>query len=76
MYIPLHLFPPDFVDFLSHIMLQSLKKSQTCEEGGADLKISFWQLMMNLKIKYLFKKLLKWANKKQNNFNIYNVAIF
>ena len=22
------------------------------------------------------KKLLKWANKKQNNFNIYNVAFF
>ena len=26
--------------------------------------------------KYFFKKLLKWANKKQNNFNIYNVAFF
>ena len=24
--------------------------------------------------KHLFKKLLKWANKKQNDFNIYNVA--
>ena len=22
------------------------------------------------------RKLLKWANKKQNNFNIYNVAFF
>ena len=29
---------------------------------------------MNLKNKYLFKKLLKVANKKQNNFNIYNAA--
>ena len=29
---------------------------------------------MNLKNKYLLKKLLKWANKKQNNFNIYNAA--
>ena len=24
--------------------------------------------------KQLLKKLLKWANKKQNNFNIYNVG--
>ena len=29
---------------------------------------------MNLKDKHLFKKLLKWVNKKQNNFNNYNVA--
>ena len=29
---------------------------------------------MNLINKYLFKKLLKWANEKQNNFNIYNAA--
>ena len=31
---------------------------------------------MNLKNNYLLKKLLKWAKKKQNNFNIYNVAFF
>ena len=31
---------------------------------------------MNLKNKYLLKKLLKWANKKQNNYNINNVAFF
>ena len=31
---------------------------------------------MNLKNKQLLKKLLKQAHKKQNNFNIYNVAIF
>ena len=31
---------------------------------------------MNLKNKYLLKKLLKWANKKQINFNIYSVAFF
>ena len=31
---------------------------------------------MNLKNKHLFKKLLKWANKKQNDFDIYNVAFF
>ena len=46
------------------------KKSHTCEKGGAHLKISFWHLLMNLKIKYLLKKLLKLANKKQNSFNI------
>ena len=51
------------------------KKSHTCEEGGAHLKIYFWHLLMNLK-KQLLKKLLKWANKKQNNFTIYNVALF
>ena len=32
---------------------------------------------MNLKKKnYLLKKLLKWANKKCKNFNIYNVVFF
>ena len=53
-----------------------MKKLNTCEEGGANLRISFGHLLMNLKNNYLFKKLLKWANKKQNNFNIYNVAFF
>ena len=52
------------------------KKSHTYEEGGAHLRISFWHLLMNLKNKSLLKKLLKWANKKQNNFNVYNVAFF
>ena len=50
------------------------EKLQTCEEGEAHLRISFWHLLMNLKNKKLFKKLLKWANKRQNNFNIYNVV--
>ena len=54
---------------------QYKKKSRTCE-GGAHLRISFWHLLMNLKNKSLLKKLLKWANKKQNNFNVYNVAFF
>ena len=27
------------------------KKSHTCEEGGAHLRISFWHLLMNLKNK-------------------------
>ena len=31
---------------------------------------------MNLKNKYLLKKLLKWANKKHNNLNIYNAVFF
>ena len=47
-------------------------KNHTCEEGGAHIQISVWHLLMNLK-KYLLKKLLKWANKKCKNFNIYNV---
>ena len=51
-------------------------KSHTCEEGGTHLRISFWHLLMNLKNNYLLKKLLKWANKKCKNFNIYNVVFF
>ena len=47
-----------------------IKKFHTCDEGGAHLRISFWHLLMNLKKKKLLKKLLKWANKKQNNFNV------
>ena len=31
---------------------------------------------MNLKSNYLLKKLLKWANKKCKNFNVYNVVFF
>ena len=50
------------------------KKSHTCEEGGAHLRISFWHLLMNLKDKYLFKKMLNWASGKQNKCNIYNIA--
>ena len=40
------------------------KKWHTCEEGGTHLRISFWNLLMNLKNK-LLKKLLKWANKNK-----------
>ena len=50
------------------------KKSHTCEEGGAHLKIYFWHLLINLKNKYLFEKMLNLANKNENNFNIYNAA--
>ena len=31
--------------------------------------------MMNLKNSYLFKKLLKWTNKKCKKFNFYNVVL-
>ena len=48
-----------------------LKKSHTCE-GETNLKISVCHLLMNLKNNFLFKKVLKWANKKCMNFNIYN----
>ena len=46
---------------------KEIKKSHPCEEGGAHLTTSVWHLLMNLKNNYLLKKLLKWANKKQNN---------
>ena len=51
------------------------RKSHTCEEGGAHLRTSVGHLLMNLK-NYLFKKLLKLANKKCKNFNIYKVVFF
>ena len=35
------------------------KKSYTCEDGGAHLRISVWHLLMNLRNNYLLKKLLK-----------------
>ena len=53
-----------------------MKKSHICKKGGAHLRISFWQLLMNLKNNYLLKKLLNWANKKRQNFNIKNVVLF
>ena len=49
------------------------EKSYTYGEGVAHLRISVWNLMMNLKNNYLLIKLLKWVNKKCKNFNIYNV---
>ena len=45
------------------------EKSHTCEEGGLEKD-------NELETQIIIKKLLKWANKKQNNFNIYNVAFF
>ena len=35
----------------------------------------FLAFIDELEKQYLFKKLLKWANKEQNNFNAYNVAL-
>ena len=57
-------------------MLKITQKSHKCKKGGAHLRISFWHLLMNLKNNYLLKKLLKWANKKCKNFNVYNVVFF
>ena len=34
----------------------SIRKTQTCEEGGPQFRISIWHLLMNLKNNYLFKK--------------------
>ena len=48
----------------------SIRKTQTCEEGGPQFRISIWHLLMNLKNNYYLKRLLKWANKKYKNFNI------
>ena len=53
-----------------------VKKSHTCEESGNHLRISVWNLLINKKHNYLLKKLLKWANKKCKNFNIYTVYFF
>ena len=57
-----------------NLLFGCIWKNHTCEEGGAHLRISVWHLLMNLKNNYLSKNLLKWANKKCKNFNIYNVA--
>ena len=36
----------------------------------------FLEFTDELEKQIFIKKLLKWANRKQNNFNIYNVAFF
>ena len=36
--------------YISQNSNNSKKKSHICEEGGAHLRISFWHLLMNLKI--------------------------
>ena len=47
----------------------TFKKSHTCEEGGANFRITVWHLLMNLKNNYLLKKTVEVLN-----FNIYNVV--
>ena len=49
--------------------------SHRYREGGANCRISVCHLLMNLKHNYLLQKLLKWANKKCKNFNIYNAVL-
>ena len=73
-----HLKPPEnqLIFYSIHLKSPTVKKNHTRKKGGAQLSISFWHLLMNLKNKYLLKKLLKWANKKHNNLNIYNAAFF
>ena len=51
-----------------------IKKTHTFDESGVQLRTSFWNILMELKNKYLLKK-LKWPNKKQNSFDIYNAAL-
>ena len=41
----------NMVSWECNIIFTSNKKSHTCEEGGAHLRISFWHLLMNLKNK-------------------------
>ena len=41
---------------LKHFSTQNNKKNHTCEEGGANPRISAWHLLMNLKNNYLSKK--------------------
>ena len=50
---------------LKHTVIQHLA------EKNKKHRVSFWHLLTNLENKYLLEKLL---NKKQNSFNIYNVA--
>ena len=56
------------------LLLIKYKKNTQMWQVEAHLRISFWYLLINLKSNYLLKKLLKWAYKKQTNYNTYNVA--
>ena len=40
-----------FLPLHDQTLHQIKQKSHTCKEGGVDLKISFWHLLMNLKNK-------------------------
>ena len=59
-------------------LLMNLKNNYLLKnhtQGRVHVRISVWHLLMNLK-KLFIKKLLKWANKECENFNIYNVVFF
>ena len=73
---PYFLFPFSTVSINRHEIPISSLKSDACKEGGAHFRISFWHLLMNLKNNYFLKELLKWVNKKRENFNIYHNVFF
>ena len=50
-------------------------KSQTHVKKLGTPHNFFLAFIDELEKQYLLKKLLKWANKEQNNFNAYNVAL-
>ena len=45
--------------------IEYIKKSHTCEEGGAHLRISVWHWLMNLKNKYFLKNCSSWSVKNK-----------
>ena len=54
----------------------NLQFSTPIQRWGEDyLRISAWHLLINLKNKYLLKKLLKWANKKWKNLYFLHLCI-
>ena len=63
-----------FFHFNSVIYTYTYKKITRMWRRWVHFRIYFCHLLMNLKNKHLLKELLKWTNKKQNNFNIYSVA--
>ena len=59
-------------------LLMNLKNNYLLKnhtQGRVHIRISVWHLLMNLK-KLFIKKLLKWANRECENFDIYNVVFF
>ena len=73
---PYFLFPFSTVSINRHEIPISSLKSHACKEGGAHFRISFWHLLMNLKNNCFLKELLKWVNKRRENFNIYHNVFF
>ena len=59
------------------ILQPNIFLQHTCEEGRAYRRISLWHLLELEKQQkqLLSKKLLKWANRKCMNFDIYNVVL-